>query len=412
MQIAHLTDLHYCEKHLEFVDRATGFAVRRAIELGCEAAVLSGDSFDAAVPVHHPAVHALMDRVGTLADAMPVLVLQGTQSHDRPGCLELFKRLRSAHPIHVAASIHQAALCRDGEGWRWQASEGFAFNALPPATAALFSCLPSVNRGAVAASTSADTAGADTANLVHDVCRGWSGINLLARRAGLPTVLVSHGTVNGCVTESRNAMVSPDHEFTTGTLFAAETAAVCLGHIHAHQQWEQDGRRIAYGGSIARLVYGHDAPVGFLVWNVEAERADCELHETPARRLIDLFFDGPPDMAAIQNRLADLEGAYVRLRYSVDQEHAHGVDAGQIKAMLTDAGAAEVKVEPRIDPVQRPRAAGLNQIDALADKVARWADLSDTPAPALIDRLALLVSCEPAAIVAQLCDPDQAQEAA
>ncbi|MBK7237545.1 MAG: hypothetical protein IPI02_18670 [Sterolibacteriaceae bacterium] len=50
-----------------------------------------------------------------------------------------------------------------------------------------------------------------------------------ARASGIPTAVVSHGTVSGCTTEHGVPMAGLDHGFSTGSLFAAEsTSAVML----------------------------------------------------------------------------------------------------------------------------------------------------------------------------------------
>ena len=51
-------------------------------------------------------------------------------------------------------------------------------------------------------------------------------------------------------------MAGMDHEFSVGGLFALEASAVMLGHIHKHQTWQNDGRMIAYAGSLCRLHHG------------------------------------------------------------------------------------------------------------------------------------------------------------
>ena len=108
MRIAHFSDLHYCAKHLRWVDAAFGFAIAHAKKNGAEVAVISGDSFDAAISLHEPAVTAFIRRVKELAESMPVLILQGTHSHDRPGCLAPLRALGGN--VLVAEHICQAAL--------------------------------------------------------------------------------------------------------------------------------------------------------------------------------------------------------------------------------------------------------------------------------------------------------------
>lgn len=386
MKAAHFSDLHYGHTHTAWIDQAFEDAIESAIDDDCEVAVLSGDSFDASIQLHNPAVHLLIARVRRLAEVMPVLILQGTFSHDRPGCLDVFKAIGTEHPVYVADETQAVAYgtygwlpISDADALDWLAIRSRD-------TRAVFYAIPSLNPAELKANDSSAKIG----DSIRALCEHWAPLSLAARGMGIPTVLVSHGTVNGCVTESRNAMVSQDHEFGTATLFSAEASAVMLGHIHKHQSWERDGRRIAYPGSICKLVYGHSGGTGWLCWDVRADRADFSLRDVPCRKLIELAYDGAPDMADIAAKLAEMPGAFVRLRYQLDEEHRASVDAASLKEMLLAAGAAEVKVEGRINPVVRSRAAGIAEKSSLPEKVEKWCELTNTPAGPLLARLAML----------------------
>lgn len=191
-------------------------------------------------------------------------------------------------------------------------------------------------------------------------------------------------------------MAGFDHEFTTGALFAAGAQAFMLGHIHRHQAWEQDGRWIAYAGSIGRFHYGEQGDKGYLLWAVGAATARCALVPTPARRTLDLVFEGTPDLeriaAAAQNGAVD--GAYVRVRWCVAEEDRYTVDRRQIEATL--AGACEVKLEGRIVPAVRARAGGISGAATLRDKLTLWATSVGTDIAPLLVRLESLQSqtCE------------------
>jgi DNA repair protein SbcD/Mre11 len=392
IRIAHASDLHYCEKHLQWVDKAFGAFVDGAIEAQADVAIISGDSFDHQLHVHDPATHAFLRQVSRLAGHMPILVLQGTFSHDRPGSLEVLRTLAGKHPVFVADKVQQVALLRTTIGTTaWLASEGYRFetiNADPeglagPPPPLIVSCLPSIHKGQVKAMAGED---ATPAQLVEQVCASWAEINLQARAAGIPTVLVTHGTVNGSVTESRYAMVSPDHEFSPGVLFGAQASAVMVGHIHAHNAWDHEGRRIAYPGSITRLIHGHNDPTYWLDWTVMPDGAVFECIPTPARELIAIDFNGPPDMDELRAFAPKCADAYVRVRWSVDEEHRHTVDAAAIREIL--AAACEVKLEGRTNPVQRTRAEGLTRTESLSDKLTIWGAATDTDTSELQDRLA------------------------
>ena len=213
----------------------------------------------------------------------------------------------------------------------------------------------------MAAAVGATEAAAAVGEQLTALLRGFAPINEAARAAGVPTIGVSHGTVYGCVTEHGVPMAGFDHEFTTGSLFGAGAQAFLLGHIHKHQSWEQDGRMIAYAGSIGRLHYGEQGDKGFLIWDVDAASARFELIATPAKRTVEITFDGMPKLEELQQfaRANDVSGAFVRVRWTMPEEDRHEVDRLAIQGIF--GAAAEVKLEGRVIPVVRTRAAGISQ---------------------------------------------------
>lgn len=377
-RVAHFSDLHYGPRNLAEADRCFAAAIERAIELGAQAAVISGDSTDHGLDLHSPAAAALVARVRHLADHCPVLMLQGTWSHEPPGTLSLFRQLGGRHPVHVADRIAQVGLTGSG---RWLASPTWRFETLPEGMVAVLSCLPSVNRAAVAAALGAADAAGAVGEQVAALLRGLAPVHGDARTRGLPTLVVSHGTVFGCISEHGVPMAGFDHEFTTGSLFDAGAQAVLLGHIHRHQCWERDGEAgrqcIAYAGSIGRFHHGEAGDKGFLLWEIGPQEAACRLEATPARRTLDIRFDGKPDLEALRAAVAaqPVDGAWVRVRWSVAEEERNQVDRAAMQALL--AGAAGVQFEGRIVPVLRVRAGGIGQPGALRDKIAAWAGVVD-----------------------------------
>jgi exonuclease SbcD len=401
IKVAQFSDLHYSAKNLDEAQRCFSFAVDEAIRRGADVAVISGDSTDHALDVHSPAVACLAREVRRLADHCPVLMLQGTFSHEPPGTLAIFPLLGGKHPVHVATRISQVALGGDGA---WVESNDWRFEEVPAGARLLMTCIPTVNKAAVAATVgaalAAEAVGAELATLLA----GYARINRAARVALVPTVGISHGTVTGCVTEHGVPMAGFDHEFNTSSLFAAGAQAFMLGHIHKHQHWEDDGRIVAYPGSIGRFHHGEVDAKGFLCWEVGAAVTMFEFVTTPARRTVDLFFDGKPDLAQIENaaRAQQLEGAFVRVRWSVAEEDRAEIDRQAIKRAL--AGAAEVQMEGRVVPVARSRAAGISRAASLGEKVKAWAGVTSTQSAPLIERLDILMHQEPGAIAALILE--------
>lgn len=76
IRIAHFSDLHYGPRNLAEADRCFSVAIDRAIALGVEVAVVSGDATDHGLDLHAPAVGRLAVQLCRLADHCPVLMLQ------------------------------------------------------------------------------------------------------------------------------------------------------------------------------------------------------------------------------------------------------------------------------------------------------------------------------------------------
>ncbi len=405
IKVAQFSDLHFSGKNLDEAGRCFGYGVDQAIERGVDVAVITGDSTDHALDVHSPAVGRLAREVRRLADHCPVLMLQGTFSHEPPGTLAIFPLLGGRHPVHVAERIGQVALMGDGT---WAPAQGWRFDAVPAGARAVFTCIPTVNKATVAATVGAADAAEAVGRELAALLSGYAAINGAARAAQVPTIGLGHGTVTGCITEHGVPMAGFDHEFTTTSLFSSGAQAFMLGHIHKHQSWDDGGRVVAYAGSIGRFHHGEVDAKGFLVWEVGAAVARFELIETPARRTIDLVFDGLPDLEEIARVAPELgvAGAYVRVRWQVGEEERAGIDREAIKRALGDA--ADVQLEGRVVPVVRSRAAGISRAASLQEKVRVWANATGCTDGPLIERLHALVDREPADIAAAILSVDRA----
>jgi DNA repair protein SbcD/Mre11 len=411
IRIAHFSDLHYSAKNLTEADRCFSHAVDRAIALRVDAAVVCGDSTDHALDLHAPAAERLARNIRRLADHCPVLMLQGTFSHEPPGTLSMFRLLGGRFPVHVADRIGQVGLTASGG---WVASEDWRFPVLPDGLRALLSCVPTVNKAVVAVTVGAGAASQAVGEHLALLLGGFAASNRVARRNGLPTIALSHGTVFGCISEHGVPMAGFDHEFTTGALFAADAQAFMLGHIHRHQAWVAEssgGRRcIAYPGSVGRFHYGEEGEKGFLLWELSDAQVRYRLEPTPARRTIDLVFDGKPDLDVLRSTAAreDIAGAFVRVRWSVPDEDRHEVDRAAILRLLS--AAEDTKLEGRIIPVQRTRAAGISQLATLADKVRAWAQTVEAKPDPLLNCLRTLAAETPEAIAERALRVPQVNE--
>ncbi|KAI3602925.1 Exonuclease SbcD (plasmid) [Cupriavidus necator H850] len=401
LRLAHFSDLHYSPGNLAEAERCFGFAVDDAIASGCHIGVVSGDSTDHRLDAHTPALSALARRIHLLSARMPVLMLQGTYSHEPPGTLNLFRLIGAQYPVYVADRIHQVALCAG----QFVASDGPVFTAaeidvllaqhgMPDI---VFTCVPTVNKAVLAAAAGVTAAATAVGDHLGEYLAAAGAINRHWRSWGVRTVGVSHGTVNGCQTEHGVPMAGFDHEFTIGALFDAECDGFMLGHIHRAQQWDREGRVVAYPGSIGRFHYGEIGEKGYLQWQVSPGRAAASLVATPARETVCVDFDGPPDMAKLADVAAEAADKFVRIRWTVNEEHRQLVDRDAILALF--GMSAEVKMEARVLPAVRSRAEGISRAASLPEKLARWGELTDVESGQLADRLVMLETLDVQSIV-------------
>ncbi|NYI02876.1 metallophosphoesterase family protein [Cupriavidus plantarum] len=390
--VGHFSDLHYSPGHLAEADRCFGFAVEDAISAGCHVGVVSGDSTDHRLDAHTPALSALARRIHQLTAHMPVLMLQGTFSHEPPGTLDLFRLIGSQHPVYVADRIHQVALC----GGQFVPSHGAVFapaeievllaqHGMPDV---VFTCVPTVNKALLAAAAGVASAATAVGDHLADYLGAAGAVNRQWRAHGVRTIGVSHGTVNGCQTEHGVPMAGFDHEFTIGALFDADCDAFMLGHIHRAQQWEREGRVVAYPGSIGRFHYGEIGAKGYLQWQIAPGQAVATQVETPARETVCVDFDGPPDMTKLAELAATATDKFVRVRWTINEEHRQLVDRDAIQALF--GASAELKLEGRVLPAVRSRAEGISRAATLPEKLARWCELTAVEAEPLMDSLSML----------------------
>ncbi|WP_175795897.1 metallophosphoesterase family protein [Burkholderia anthina] len=388
VRVAHLSDLHYSNGNLVEADRCFEHAVTKVIREGVDVAIISGDLTDHKQDAHSTALLRLMGAIRRLADHCPVLILQGTFLHDYPGMLALYRFAGGKFPVETVDRIGQVALV--GNKWRcFSAGDSLDDVRL------LVSCIPTVNKADLVSSVGAEQVSDAMGDVLAALMQGvFAQQNLTARAAGVPTVLVGHGTVSGSMTEHGVPMAGKDHEFSLGGLYAAQACATMLGHLHRHQSWQrviaEIVQRVAYPGSIGRFHYGEEGKKGFLLWTVAPSTCDFVFHETPAREMVDLIFEGAPDMTWISEQASSCVGKFVRVRYSIDAELAPTVDKQAIELALTRS--AEVRIEPHLLTSQRQRCSGISTLPTLAEKVEKWCDSTGNDPSLVVPRVRLLHS--------------------
>ena len=110
------------------------------------------------------------------------------------------------------------------------------------------------------------------------------------------------------------------------------------------------------------------------------------------------------ELTALADR-QDIGEAFVRVRWSVPDEDRHQVDRDAIRRLFKDA--AEVKLEGRVIPIVRTRAAGISRESGVAAKVQAWARATEALAEPLLDCLQALQCQAPDEIAAGVLNQHQ-----
>jgi len=209
MKILHASDLHYSPGNLVEADRCFGHAVEQAIAQNVDVALITGDSTDHALEGHSPALLALAKRVKQLADHCPVFLLQGTFSHEPVGLLKMLEMIGARYPIVVSDRIGMIGLSQG----KWIEYDPTYIDVKYDL---VITSVPTVNKAELALAVGADNAAVEMGNHLAALLGLFGPANAVLRGKGIPTVLASHGTVDGSLNENGVPMAGLDHEFSIG----------------------------------------------------------------------------------------------------------------------------------------------------------------------------------------------------
>lgn len=386
LRIAHVADSQVDEgSRLAEHDRTMTFVAEESARRGCDVVLHAGDVYERRSTERER--DAVRDFVTRCASFAHVVIVGG--NHEAEGEVEEIARwdLPAGSSGNVYA-VERPQVVQPG------GPDGPLVACLPwPRVGRLLSMLPHATPRAEADAV----ARAHLANILRhfgERCRE------IADGRGLPYVLGAHAMVRGSTAgPDQPPFVGCDLEVTLDELALARAHAVALGHIHRPQEWVlPDGTPVVFSGSPRRTAYalGEIEPKGFVVYTFEGARlVEWERVATPATPMLLLdgaFVDGafvrpftpPADVRAFEIRL--------RVYCRADEREAAVARTEEIAANLRAAGAADVKVDPVVEPTKRARAPEVVRVTSLADKLnAYWNALPEADAPAA-DRRPVLVS--------------------
>jgi exonuclease SbcD len=319
IRFLHFSDLHLGIENYGRLDPATGMNTRvqdflraldavvdRAIREQVDAVLFAGDAYKTKDP-NVTYQREFARRLACLIQAgIPTVLLTG--NHDIPNALGRATSL----DIYDALALDQVRVITKPECFTLPTKSG------PLQIVAL----PWLHRnrfleGDDVREKSADEIEQDLADTVE----GWLEKQAAALDPAIPAVALVHASVQGARFGSeRNLLLGRDLVLTPSSLDRPEFAYIALGHIHRHQRM-RTLRPMFYAGSLERIDFGEEGEEkGFLVVEVEPQKARTTFCPWPARPFltIDVTIKGDQPTEQVLSALAaqPIDQAVLRVRVS------------------------------------------------------------------------------------------------
>jgi DNA repair exonuclease SbcCD nuclease subunit len=366
MRIAHLGDLHLSEgPRFDMTLSCLQFALEASIAADVDVFLVGGDLAGTTVP-HRATVReeqALADLFIAMADHAPVIICRGNHCGDDIG---IYHRLVGRHSIAVAQQPAIITVNRDH-------LNAFRIYVMP---------FPQ-KRWLLAQSIQGTIEEQNVAyeNGLRDILASWRVDAAEARERGEYTAGLMHLTVAGSKIGGGEVLL-PGVEISLAPHDLDELGfdVVCLSHIHLFQKVAS---RAWYAGSPSAQNFGEPDEKGFLLIDVPHPGDEPQVTRvlTPSRGMVTVEGVWDDHLALVVfGSGKDTQGAEVRLRVAVPEEHAVLGDgqAEMERERLISQGAYSVKVERRVIPRERVRSEAMTLAVTLEDQArAFWESLGE-----------------------------------
>ena len=376
MKILHTADVHYpplgdgkdaALKSLE-VFRKTG--EKENVDLF----VIAGDLFDRAVPNTGKAgLPELYNMITSLLNIAPIVVVEGTPTHDIPGCYDIFRNIKARHSLTILKPGKEYWLKRG-----FDVAEGSGKQPIPISQSMdllILGC-PEPSKNWLLANRKALGPKESQQAMVDEMRKLLLGLGAIRKSfPKIPCLFVYHGSVSGA-SMCNGQILSNNTEIGRDDLALVGADYYALGHIHLAQ--EIGTLPAYYPGSAYPVNWGELDQKGF---NLVTLKADKEArikrisYPHPPRKKITIDFSNTNDL--LDNY--DLKGYQVWIEVKIKKADAEsGFDPKILEKLILEDGAMPgSKVTLSIIPTETVRAQGITKVKRHKDKVKIYAENSN-----------------------------------
>lgn len=340
MKIIHTADLHACKEHEAEAIRSLGEIEQYQIDNPVDLVVFAGDTWDATMQnTAQSGFDRFLGHLSSISSHSPVVMVEGTPSHDVDGSLDVIKRLQSTKGITVL---------EPGVPYFLNAGKVMKKDNLAGIRPALLILgIPEPRKKYLLANGTAGKGETEEAvrAAMHQLCFQLAAIR--KQYADLPCLVVYHGDVAGTTLQNDETV-----ERGTGIAITIDDLTdigadyYALGHIHKPQQV---GTLPAYyAGSVYAKNFGESHKPGFNVVEITPGTAvePYGLAEfTSFTKINRVDFSHPQNMkirAVFQDKgipTEGLDGRRVWVEIHCTKEEQALVDVDQVLTSIMKAGA-------------------------------------------------------------------------
>lgn len=375
LRILHATDTHARKDRAQEVFAGFDALEADARANGCDLFAFSGDFWDSAIlNTAGSMIMQFVDRVRRLADIAPIVLVEGTPTHDAPGSIDIFEQIQAEHPIVILRPGKAYALLA-------RAIVPIEESLVPPK--ALLLGVPEPNKKwllAEAGATGKEASDKEVRDRLRALFLGLGGLR--RQHEDLPCILLYHGEVAGA-----KAAAGYKSEASTGLVVTRDDLAavgadyIALGHIHEPQQIPSIPAY--YAGSMYPKDFGETHKAGANIVTIE-DLPDYDLLSAFTVNVSRLDFGIPQRVSIKADSWSGLnvQGLTVSFEPKMAAEEYANFDIEAETAKLIAAGALPgSRVLPKVEAVETVRAAEIVEKTRARDKVTVYAESSALSCP-------------------------------
>ena len=395
IKIALTADIHFSRENQDKAFYSLEAFLTKGGEEKVDLYVIAGDLFDKAVNnTANSGFPKLENYIKCMMDIAPVVVVEGTVTHDIKGCYDIFRDINASHSFTIL---------QPGKPYYLDTAFGWVYSDedVSEQPTLLILGLPELSKEHFLADKQLGKAESDEA-IKAGMQKLLLGMGATRKQyPDIPCLLVAHGAIAGANISEHQVLPPGGIQIGSDDLAMVGADYISLGHYHLAQQISN--LPAYYEGSVFPSDRDESNQKAFSIiefgnYIIVDDQNDQQIHEWTRERInyphapkkkfvIDWL---PTALPTLEE--ADIKGFIIWMQIKVDRERRYEIDLPSIEKRLKTLGALEgTEVEIVDNPVETIRSAEIQDAVTLPEKVIIHAKLSDKIiAESILDKAAKL----------------------